>query len=86
MNLKEYIQSYQRTERAKIKKNIEDVLKVSSSTVRLWMCGKRRMASEKALRLEEWSDGLLTRYDLRPDIYPREILLKRKKTKDFRGI
>jgi DNA-binding transcriptional regulator YdaS (Cro superfamily) len=43
---------------------------VSQGMVWQWLNGRRRVAAENVLAIEEASGGAVTRYELRPDLYP----------------
>ncbi len=45
---------------------------VNQGLVSMWLHDKVRMKPEWALKVERATDGELTRYELRPDIYPRD--------------
>lgn len=45
-------------------------LGVSQMTISVWC--KTRVPAEHVIKIEKLTDGLVTRYDLRPDIYPLE--------------
>lgn len=47
-------------------------LEVTSGLVWQWLNGHRRVAAEQVLPIEKATDGAVTRYDLRPDLYPRD--------------
>jgi DNA-binding transcriptional regulator YdaS (Cro superfamily) len=43
---------------------------VSPGMVWQWLNGRRRIAAENVLSIEEATGGAVTRYELRPDLYP----------------
>jgi len=45
---------------------------VSQGMVWQWLNGRRRIAAEKVLVIERATDGLVTRQELRPDLYPAD--------------
>lgn len=44
-------------------------LNVSTQAVSKW---RRRLPAERVIELEQLTRGAVSRYDLRPDLYPRE--------------
>jgi transcriptional regulator with XRE-family HTH domain len=44
-------------------------LGVSQGLVHQWASGKTRITAERAIAIEAATDGLVTKYDLRPDIF-----------------
>jgi DNA-binding transcriptional regulator YdaS (Cro superfamily) len=40
--------------------------------VSMWLHGKVRMTPKWVLEVEKKTEGELSRYDLRPDVYPRD--------------
>ena len=45
---------------------------VSQGMVWQWLNGRRRVAAENVLPIEEATGGAVTRHELRPDLYPVE--------------
>lgn len=71
MELREYIESFPRKQRMRIRQTIADAHGVSEVTVRAWANGTRNHPySLMAIEItESVTVGKVTRYDLRPDIY-----------------
>lgn len=65
MNLKEYAEQNGQSNTAR-------QLGVSQGLVWQWLHGKTRVTAERALQIEAVTGGVVTRSDLRPDLYPRE--------------
>lgn len=70
MNITTYLDSFAKRERIKVRKRISKLLEVSESAVKHWYHGVRSPAPVHALKIEKITNGLVTRYELRPDIYP----------------
>jgi DNA-binding transcriptional regulator YdaS (Cro superfamily) len=49
-----------------------DKVGVNQGLVSMWLNQKVQMAPKWALKVERVTEGELSRYDLRPDIYPRD--------------
>lgn len=45
---------------------------VNQGLVSMWLSGKVRMTPEWVLQVEKVTERELSRYELRPDIYPRD--------------
>ena len=72
MELRTYLNAWPRGERRRVRQDIAQRLKVTESAVRHWANGVRRVPAERVLAVEHATGGQVTRYDLRPDIYPLE--------------
>ena len=70
MKISEYIAQFPKDQRKKICQEIAKKLNVGESSVNHWRNGTRRISPLLALRLEHITDGVITRKELRPDIYP----------------
>jgi len=70
MKISEYIEQFPKLERRKVCKDIALRLNVSESSVAHWRNGTRKMSPLLVLQLEKYTNELVTRYDMRPDIYP----------------
>ncbi len=46
-----------------------EILGVSQGLVWQWLNGKTRVTAERAIDIEEKSGGVVTRYELRPEIF-----------------
>lgn len=44
---------------------------VTQGMVWQWLKGRRRISGEKVIPIETATDGAVSRYELRPDLYPR---------------
>lgn len=71
MELREYINSFPRTQRMKVRQRIANAHGISEVTVRAWANGTRKHPySLSAVEITEAiTDNKVTRYDLRPDIF-----------------
>jgi DNA-binding transcriptional regulator YdaS (Cro superfamily) len=47
---------------------------VTQGMVWQWLRGVRRVSAEKVLALEVATDGMVSRHEIRPDLYPRETV------------
>lgn len=72
MKLHTYINTWPRYERRRVLQVIAYRLGVTESAVRHWTNGIRRIPAERVLAVEHVTGGEVTRYELRPDIYPVE--------------
>jgi DNA-binding transcriptional regulator YdaS (Cro superfamily) len=72
MKISEYIAQFPKDQRKRICQYIARKLKVGESSINHWRNGTRRISPLLALRLENLTNGLITRSELRPDIYPPE--------------
>lgn len=46
---------------------------VTQGMVWQWLNGRRRVSAEQVLTIEKATDGKVSRHDLRPDLYPRDM-------------
>ena len=69
MTLQEYINSFPKDERRKAKLQIAKAATVREASVTHWCNGTRKIKPANALLIEEFTEGLVGRLDLRPDIY-----------------
>ena len=69
MNLKTYLDGTTQTELVSLIER--DGSPITQGAISQWLI-KDRVPAERVLQLERVSKGLMTRYELRPDIYPRE--------------
>ena len=72
MELRTYINAWPRYERRRVRQDIAQRLGITESAVRHWANGVRRVPAERVLTIEQVTGGQVTRYELRPDIYPPE--------------
>jgi DNA-binding transcriptional regulator YdaS (Cro superfamily) len=74
MDLREFIQSHPRHQRAQVRRRIAVAHGIAEVTVRSWANGQRNHpCSLAAVRItEKVTNGLVTRYDLRPDVFQKE--------------
>lgn len=72
MELRAYINTWPRHERRRVRQTIAHQLGVTEFAVRHWANGTRRIPAERVLAIEEATGSNVTRYELRPDIYPLE--------------
>ncbi|WP_020407465.1 transcriptional regulator [Hahella ganghwensis] len=71
MKLAEYIQTFTRSERMRVRRELAKRHGVSEVSVRAWANGIRRhpCTLEAVITTEKATGGKVTRYDLRPDIF-----------------
>jgi DNA-binding transcriptional regulator YdaS (Cro superfamily) len=72
MKFTDYVESIPRERRRTLYDSICSGLKVAHSTVRAWKNGARKMKPSHLLWMENFTHGVVSRYDERPDIYPRD--------------
>ncbi|MBX2878941.1 MAG: helix-turn-helix domain-containing protein [Granulosicoccus sp.] len=74
MDLQTYIKSFPRNQRAMVRAKLADAHGVSEVTVRAWANSTRRHPyTLAALKItEDVTGGIVTRYDLRPEIFGSE--------------
>ena len=70
MKLHAYINSWPRYQRRSIREQIAQQLGITEGAIRHWANGTRRIPAEQVLALESATGGRVTRYELRPDLYP----------------
>jgi len=72
MNLKQYLDQPDVTQEGLAKQVTTDTphKTATKSAVGQWL--KSQVPSDRVLQLERISDGLMSRHDLRPDLYPNE--------------
>ncbi|WP_414041297.1 transcriptional regulator [Acidithiobacillus sp. M4-SHS-6] len=51
--------------------HVADMLGLNAEFLRQVAKGRRRVSAETAIRIERATDGLVTRSDLRPDLWPK---------------
>jgi len=69
MNLKTYLKTTTQQELADaINKDRRNKRSVTQGAISQWLAGQ--IPAERVIQLERVSGGLMTRYELRPDIYP----------------
>ena len=69
MNLKTYLEGTTQSELVRLLER--DGFDITQGAISQWLI-KDRVPAERVLQLERVSKGLMTRYELRPDIYPRD--------------
>lgn len=69
MMLKEYINSFPRTERKKIKHSIAQKLNISDAYIDSMCNGHRRIPEKWAVALEKATHGKVTRQEICPHLY-----------------
>jgi DNA-binding transcriptional regulator YdaS (Cro superfamily) len=67
MDLKTYLKETG-TPQAELARRID----VTPGMVWQWLHGERRVAAEQVLKIEQATDGNVSRHELRPDLYPRD--------------
>lgn len=69
MNLRDHINTFPRNLRSRARRRLADAAGVSEPAVRHWANGTRKVQPSKVLVVETATDGVVTRHDLRPDIF-----------------
>lgn len=71
MELSEFIRSYPRQLRSRVRQRLAAAHGISEVTVRSWANGQRRHPCRLAAIeiTERFTEGRVTRYDLRPDVF-----------------
>ena len=72
MTLKEYINSFPRSQRQAMRKRIANQLGISETYVRSMCNGVKRIPEKFAIRIEKATDKAVSRYVTAPDMYPYE--------------
>jgi DNA-binding transcriptional regulator YdaS (Cro superfamily) len=67
MKLREYFESHDAISQA----DLARALDVTPSLISQWLSGHRPIAAEQVLPIERATAGVVSRHELRPDIYPR---------------
>jgi DNA-binding transcriptional regulator YdaS (Cro superfamily) len=80
MELSDYIGKFPGRSKSKFRKQLALQLGVTAEAIRYWEIGIRKPRVEYVLQLEEITKGMVTRFDLRPDMYASK---NKKKTKTF---
>tara|TARA_R110000782_G_scaffold122048_2_gene213306 strand:+ start:570 stop:794 length:225 start_codon:yes stop_codon:yes gene_type:complete len=70
MNIRNYIYSTDEPRQTKIKMAKE--LDVTEGAVTHWVNGRKKPSAMHSLAIEKITKGTVTRYELRPDIYPKD--------------
>lgn len=48
---------------------LAELLDVSENAVSKWVSGRMRITAERAVQIEQATDGQVTRYEIRPDVF-----------------
>jgi len=64
MNLKSFLDSG-----SKSQDDLASILGVSQGMISHWVTGRNRLTAERAIQIEQATDGQVSRYALRPDIF-----------------
>lgn len=67
MNLAKYLEKHQLTQT-----EFAERVGVSPAMVSQWVTGYRPVAPKRALLIDSATNGEVSKYDLCPDVYPRE--------------
>jgi DNA-binding transcriptional regulator YdaS (Cro superfamily) len=54
----------------RVYEHLSDKLGVGKSSIKQWALGHRRVAAEHVITIEKLTDGMVTRHQLRRDLYP----------------
>ncbi|WP_425515864.1 transcriptional regulator [Methylomagnum ishizawai] len=68
--LNAYIKSLPRRQRGSFRRNLAEAIGLSEPMVRHLANGTRAISAERAVQIEEATKGVVTRYELRPDLWP----------------
>lgn len=72
MTLKEYINTFPRSQRAEVRKWLADQLNISEVYMRSMCSGSKRIHEKYALHIEKLTANLVPRYVTAPHMYPPE--------------
>ncbi len=80
MDLKKYIDSFPRHQRAMVREKLAKLHNATEVTVRSWANGTRRHPfTKQAIEItERFTNGKVTCHDLRPDIFGKRLTKKLK--------
>lgn len=70
MNLKTYFEQFPFGARGKEKQRVASLVGVGVDALQHWVNGRRKPTPNHVFKLEKVLDFAVTRYELRPDIYP----------------
>jgi DNA-binding transcriptional regulator YdaS (Cro superfamily) len=71
MTLNEWIRQHAHGQRAAACRRLGWKLKLSEKTIRAFANGNRQIRAEYVLQLEAATAGVVSRHEMRPDIYPK---------------
>jgi DNA-binding transcriptional regulator YdaS (Cro superfamily) len=71
MTLNEYIRQHNHGQRGAVCRRLGQKLMLSEKTIRAFANGNRPIRAEYVLLLEVATAGVVSRHEMRPDIYPR---------------
>lgn len=69
MDLRAYVTSFPKSERAAVRKRIADALGVTEPAVRHWCNGIRRITPETAIEIETATNGAVRKEAMLPNIF-----------------
>jgi len=72
MTLKEFVNTFPRSQRRAVRQWIASQLGISEVYVRSMCNGIKRIPAKYALRLEKLTDGVIPRHTTAPEMYPLE--------------
>ena len=78
MTLEHFIKEWPWGQRGRIRKAIGDVFGVKAGTVHFWATNRRNVPVKYVKVIEKLTDGKVTRYDLRPDVFNEKGSLENK--------
>jgi DNA-binding transcriptional regulator YdaS (Cro superfamily) len=74
MNLKQWVLNQTNTDdyacMERVYEHMSETLNISKSSIKQWVSGQRQVSAEHVLKIEKITDGMVTRNNLRSDIYP----------------
>lgn len=71
MDLKTYLDQPGKTQQALVNAMCACGKKITQGTVSQWYLGELRITAERAVQIEEATEGAVSRHELRPDLYPK---------------
>lgn len=69
MTLVDYINKLSAEDRASFNKDVMAALGVNKAAISHWVSGRQKISPKNAKQLELLTNGLITREELRPDIF-----------------
>ena len=72
MNLRDYVYSFPRIQRATVRHKIASALGISEVYVRSMCNGQKKIPCKYAVKIERATDGLVSRYVVAPELFEIE--------------
>jgi DNA-binding transcriptional regulator YdaS (Cro superfamily) len=73
MTLQEYINSFPKNERFRLRKRIAEEVGVVEITVRSWANGNRKPGATQVIKIVNATDHAVSASDLRPDVFEKQV-------------